>query len=89
MFAHLSFLPFLVLLVWGRSRLPISESDWTMAFTIHSLKEADETKLPISHTCFFRSVDRVTQHRRDEELVIGRRPLADDLISLLDFFPPL
>jgi hypothetical protein len=39
--------------VWGRSRLPISESDWTSEMTVHQLKEADETKLPISHCCFF------------------------------------
>jgi len=38
--------------VWGRSRLPISESDWTQQFTIHLLRAGDD-KLPISHTCFF------------------------------------
>jgi len=38
--------------VWGRSRLPVSESDWSQQFTIHLLKAGDD-KLPISHTCFF------------------------------------
>jgi len=38
--------------VWGRSRLPISDSDWNMEFTIIALKASEET-LPISHTCFF------------------------------------
>jgi len=38
--------------VWGRSRLPVSESDWTQQFTIHALKAGDD-KLPIAHTCFF------------------------------------
>jgi len=41
--------------VWGRSRLPLSDSDWNMPFSINQLK-ASEDKLPISHTCFF-SVD--------------------------------
>jgi len=38
--------------VWGRSRLPVGESDWTQEFTIHLLRAGDD-KLPISHTCFF------------------------------------
>jgi len=38
--------------VWGRSRLPISENDWTQEFTVHLLKASDSS-LPISHTCFF------------------------------------
>lgn len=38
--------------VWGRSRLPISESDWSQEFTIHAL-DAGNDKLPIAHTCFF------------------------------------
>jgi len=38
--------------VWGRSRLPVSDSDWTQEFTIHALRAGDD-KLPISHTCFF------------------------------------
>jgi len=38
--------------VWGRSRLPLSDSDWTQNFTIHALRAGDD-KLPISHTCFF------------------------------------
>jgi hypothetical protein len=41
--------------VWGRSRLPISESDWSQQFTIQPLRAGDES-LPISHTCFF-SID--------------------------------
>jgi hypothetical protein len=36
--------------VWGRSRLPISESDWTTEFTVHRLNQEGD-KLPISHTC--------------------------------------
>jgi len=38
--------------VWGRSRLPVTDSDWTQNFTLHALKAGDD-KLPISHTCFF------------------------------------
>jgi len=38
--------------VWGRSRLPVSETDWSQQFTIHLLRAGDD-KLPISHTCFF------------------------------------
>lgn len=38
--------------VWGRSRLPLSESEWTRPFTVHLLRAGDD-KLPISHTCFF------------------------------------
>jgi len=38
--------------VWGRSRLPVSDSDWTQEFQIHALRAGDD-KLPISHTCFF------------------------------------
>jgi len=38
--------------VWGRSRLPVSESDWNQQFTIHTLKAGDD-KLPVAHTCFF------------------------------------
>jgi E3 ubiquitin-protein ligase HERC2 len=41
--------------VWGRSRLPVSESDWPSQFTINPLNAGDD-KLPISHTCFF-SID--------------------------------
>jgi len=38
--------------VWGRSRLPVADSDWTQQFTIHILRAGDD-KLPIAHTCFF------------------------------------
>jgi len=38
---------------WGRSRLPLNESDWAMQFTIRPLRTSDDTHLPISHTCFF------------------------------------
>jgi hypothetical protein len=38
--------------VWGRSRLPVSDADWTREFTIHALRAGDD-KLPIAHTCFF------------------------------------
>jgi len=38
--------------VWGRSRLPVSENDWSHDFSIVGLKHGDD-KLPISHTCFF------------------------------------
>eukprot|EP00808_Paulinella_micropora_P015811 g19360.t1 len=38
--------------VWGRSRLPVSESDWTQEFQVHLLRAGDD-KLPIAHTCFF------------------------------------
>jgi len=38
---------------WGRSRLPLNESDWTQQFTIRPLKTNDDSHLPISHTCFF------------------------------------
>jgi len=38
--------------VWGRSRLPVSESDWSQQFTVHILRAGDD-KLPIAHTCFF------------------------------------
>jgi len=38
--------------VWGRSRLPLTESDWTQQFTLHALRAGDD-KLPIAHTCFF------------------------------------
>jgi len=38
--------------VWGRSRLPVSEGDWTQEFTVLALNAGDD-KLPISHTCFF------------------------------------
>jgi len=38
--------------VWGRSRLPVSDSDWTQEFTVHALRAGDD-KLPIAHTCFF------------------------------------
>jgi len=38
--------------VWGRSRLPIVDSDWNQEFTIHLLRAGDD-KLPIAHTCFF------------------------------------
>lgn len=41
--------------VWGRSRLPISESDWATQFTINNFSKGDE-HLPVSHTCFF-SID--------------------------------
>jgi len=42
--------------VWGRSRLPVSESDWTQPFTINALNAAGPDTLPLSHTCFF-SID--------------------------------
>lgn len=42
--------------VWGRSRLPTSDSDWTTSFTINLLSNAKDESLPISHTCFF-SID--------------------------------
>jgi len=38
--------------VWGRSRLPTSESDWNQQFTVHAIRVSDES-LPIAHTCFF------------------------------------
>jgi len=38
--------------VWGRSRLPVAESDWNQQFTVHALRAGDD-KLPIAHTCFF------------------------------------
>ncbi len=41
--------------VWGRSRLPVSESDWTQQFTLQPMRAGDEV-LPIAHTCFF-SID--------------------------------
>jgi hypothetical protein len=36
--------------VWGRSRLPVSESDWTQQFTLQPLR-ADGDVLPVAHTC--------------------------------------
>jgi len=39
--------------VWGRSRLPISDSDWTTNFVLSLLPTTNDDKLPISHTCFF------------------------------------
>jgi len=42
--------------VWGRNRLPATESDWGASFTINSLSTAQDESLPVSHTCFF-SID--------------------------------
>jgi len=39
--------------VWGRSRLPLSDSDWSTNFMVSQLATANDEKLPISHTCFF------------------------------------
>jgi len=41
--------------VWGRNRLPATDTDWTQQFTVNALS-ADEKALPIAHTCFF-SID--------------------------------
>jgi len=41
--------------VWGRNRLPATDSDWSQQFTVNLLS-ADEKALPIAHTCFF-SID--------------------------------
>eukprot|EP00457_Paulinella_chromatophora_P002488 gb/GEZN01002493.1/.p1 GENE.gb/GEZN01002493.1/~~gb/GEZN01002493.1/.p1 ORF type:complete len:801 (-),score=154.23 gb/GEZN01002493.1/:58-2190(-) len=38
--------------VWGRSRLPVSDNDWTQEFQVHLLRAGDD-KLPVAHTCFF------------------------------------
>lgn len=38
--------------VWGRNRLPATESDWSSSFTIKLLNVSQES-LPIAHTCFF------------------------------------
>jgi HECT-domain (ubiquitin-transferase)/Concanavalin A-like lectin/glucanases superfamily/SPRY domain len=38
--------------VWGRSRLPINDSEWAQDFTVHVLSPNDSS-LPIAHTCFF------------------------------------
>jgi hypothetical protein len=42
--------------VWGRNRLPASDSDWSGHFTVNFLPTASDESLPISHTCFF-SID--------------------------------
>jgi len=42
--------------VWGRNRLPATDSDWTQQFTVNLLSTADDKALPIAHTCFF-SID--------------------------------
>jgi len=42
--------------VWGRNRLPATDSDWSTHFTINYLATASDESLPISHTCFF-SID--------------------------------
>jgi len=42
--------------VWGRNRLPATDSDWTQQFTVNLLSSADDKALPIAHTCFF-SID--------------------------------
>jgi len=39
--------------VWGRSRLPLSDSDWSHNFVVSLLPTTNDDKLPISHTCFF------------------------------------
>ncbi len=41
--------------MWGRNRLPATDSDWSQQFTVNLLS-ADEKALPIAHTCFF-SID--------------------------------
>jgi len=41
--------------VWGRNRLPATDSDWSQTFTINQLSAGDDA-LPIAHTCFF-SID--------------------------------
>lgn len=42
--------------VWGRNRLPTTESDWTSSFTINRMHGASDETLPVAHTCFF-SID--------------------------------
>jgi len=42
--------------VWGRNRLPPTDSDWSTKFTINPLPKAGDESLPIAHTCFF-SID--------------------------------
>merc|ERR1711991_781813 len=39
--------------VWGRSRLPLSDSEWGQVFTLTVLTNADDGTLPVAHTCFF------------------------------------
>jgi hypothetical protein len=43
--------------VWGRNRLPPSDSDWTTSFTIAPLApsagQSSDAMLPVAHTCFF------------------------------------
>ena len=40
--------------VWGRSRLPTRDSEFTKKHSIEVLKRTDpDASLPVSHTCFF------------------------------------
>jgi len=39
--------------VWGRSRLPVSSTDFSQKFVILSCHHNTDGTLPISHTCFF------------------------------------
>ncbi|CAE8590777.1 unnamed protein product, partial [Polarella glacialis] len=38
--------------VWGRGSLPAAEK-WERQFTVQLLSDADDSRLPCSHTCFF------------------------------------
>lgn len=43
--------------VWGRNRLPATDSDWPTKFTINKLSsQSGDDALPVAHTCFF-SID--------------------------------
>jgi hypothetical protein len=52
--------------VWGRNRLPATESDWGSSFTINALSSnVSDESLPISHTCFFSiGTNSATQRRQ-------------------------
>jgi hypothetical protein len=51
--------------VWGRNRLPATESDWGSSFTINALSSnVSDESLPISHTCFFSIGTNNTTQRR-------------------------
>jgi hypothetical protein len=39
--------------VWGRSRLPLSQQDFTQKFEIMTCHINNDNVLPLAHTCFF------------------------------------
>ena len=64
--------------VWGQSRLPYNEEDFTMKFKIAPAASDNNGALPVSHTCFFTlDCPRYTSYEILREKLIKLKHLLD------------